>query len=369
MEVKPVFHIVFFILLNKFCYSQNLLLDGSFEVLSGISQSRITYDRNLSYLKYWFTPNTNSSDFFSKISKYYQEPSNYFGFQNPRTGGSYAGILPLDREYLSTSFTKKLEKGKLYCFELYWSLSDNSHLATSSIGIYFSKNKIYLPQADRMEFVPQIQNEKQIFWKEKEKWERFSGTYLASGGEEYLIIGSFVKKPKIKVLGPRKMPIFEGCYYYFDDVSVFEINEINECACRVEQSEKKIENEKPKENELEQKYVKGIVFKDVNFKSNESIILPQSFHSLDSLAIFLINHPKLEIEIEGHTDNIGNEMDNQILSEKRAKAIADYLNKKEISLRRIRIKGFGGAIPIESNETEEGRERNRRVEFRIIGNE
>lgn len=73
----------------------------------------------------------------------------------------------------------------------------------------------------------------------------------------------------------------------------------------------------------------------------------------------------VEIEINGHTDNIGKEADNQKLSEKRAEAIVDYLVSKGIEKRRLSAAGFGSTQPIASNETEEGRKKNRRATFLI----
>ncbi|MCZ8284070.1 MAG: OmpA family protein, partial [Bacteroidia bacterium] len=68
----------------------------------------------------------------------------------------------------------------------------------------------------------------------------------------------------------------------------------------------------------------------------------------------------------GHTDNLGYETDNQKLSEKRAKVIVDYLISKKISSDRLFYKGYGSKNPIATNETEEGRKQNRRVEFFIV---
>jgi len=82
----------------------------------------------------------------------------------------------------------------------------------------------------------------------------------------------------------------------------------------------------------------------------------------------LNDNPNLEIEIGGHTDNIGSVAYNLELSRERAKAVTLYLVSKGIRISRIKFKGYGRSIPIASNETEEGRQLNRRVEFKIIKN-
>ncbi len=106
--------------------------------------------------------------------------------------------------------------------------------------------------------------------------------------------------------------------------------------------------------------------KNVLFQTNETSLLPASYSELDILVKHLKRHPGNEIEIYGHTDNSGNEEINRKLSEGRAKAVADYLVLKEIDLTRITYKGFGSSKPVSTNDTEEGKQQNRRVEFMII---
>ena len=73
----------------------------------------------------------------------------------------------------------------------------------------------------------------------------------------------------------------------------------------------------------------------------------------------------IKIEVSGHTDNVGNKKDNQLLSENRAQAVVNYLTAKGIKANRLSSKGFGDSKPVASNKTEEGRQQNRRVEFSI----
>jgi outer membrane protein OmpA-like peptidoglycan-associated protein len=77
-------------------------------------------------------------------------------------------------------------------------------------------------------------------------------------------------------------------------------------------------------------------------------------------------NPTLKIDIAGHTDNIGDPAKNQKLSEERVKVIKDYLLKNGIDGSRVTGKGYGGTKPVASNENEETRKMNRRVEFTIV---
>ncbi len=111
---------------------------------------------------------------------------------------------------------------------------------------------------------------------------------------------------------------------------------------------------------------KPVILNNVLFESNKAILLKESFISLDKLVNQLKVHKTMKIEIRGHTDNVGDEVKNQLLSENRAKSVMDYIISKNIDAKRVFYKGFGSKIPVASNDTEEGRKRNRRVEFAIV---
>ncbi len=91
--------------------------------------------------------------------------------------------------------------------------------------------------------------------------------------------------------------------------------------------------------------------------------------SLDDLVTILNKYPDTDIEVQGHTDNSGTDSYNQNLSEKRASSVAAYLRARNISSSRITTKGFGEMAPKYSNDNEDGRSNNRRVEFLITANE
>ena len=104
----------------------------------------------------------------------------------------------------------------------------------------------------------------------------------------------------------------------------------------------------------------------VTFDFNTSTINPSSFSTLDQVADFMKKNETLKIEISGHTDNIGSKAGNLKISKERADAVATYLIGKGIPKDRISSSGYGYDQPISDNNTEEGRQKNRRVEFKII---
>ena len=93
----------------------------------------------------------------------------------------------------------------------------------------------------------------------------------------------------------------------------------------------------------------------------------QSLAELKKLLDLLVTNPTLKIEISGHTDNVGDDESNQVLSENRAKAVYDYLIQQGIDQSRLSFAGYGETDPIDTNETPEGRANNRRTQFRVTG--
>lgn len=104
---------------------------------------------------------------------------------------------------------------------------------------------------------------------------------------------------------------------------------------------------------------------NVFFDVGRATLRPESSAELDRLVGWMRENATAEIEISGHTDNTGVAETNRTLSEARAKAVVDYVIKAGISFTRITGRGFGAERPSASNDTEEGRQRNRRVEVRI----
>lgn len=108
-----------------------------------------------------------------------------------------------------------------------------------------------------------------------------------------------------------------------------------------------------------------VVLKNVFFETAKFDLKPQSKIELNKLINFLKANPTVNIELSGHTDNIGNEKDNLLLSQNRAKAVFDYLVANGINNERLTSKGYGDKQPISDNDTEKGRSENRRTEFII----
>ena len=102
------------------------------------------------------------------------------------------------------------------------------------------------------------------------------------------------------------------------------------------------------------------------FEMGRAVINAKSYDGLDELVAMMKENTKVVIQLEGHTDNIGNAQKNFELSEDRVEAVKKYLASKGISKDRIKTKAFGGTQPLSTEKTEEARALNRRVEMRLL---
>lgn len=106
----------------------------------------------------------------------------------------------------------------------------------------------------------------------------------------------------------------------------------------------------------------------ITFDTGKANIKPNFTPVLDDIANIMSKYPETKIEVQGHTDNVGNDASNLTLSQLRAQSVTSYLSAKGVDSSRIKSIGFGESIPVASNDTPSGREANRRVEIKIIPN-
>ena len=109
-----------------------------------------------------------------------------------------------------------------------------------------------------------------------------------------------------------------------------------------------------------------IVLENIFFATNQFELLGKSTSELDHLVVFLRDNPTMKIEISGHTDNQGSDIYNQELSLKRAISVGSYLKQQGVSIERVVEKGYGSKKPLNSNDSESNRQKNRRIELKIL---
>ncbi|MBC3785252.1 OmpA family protein [Spirosoma utsteinense] len=135
---------------------------------------------------------------------------------------------------------------------------------------------------------------------------------------------------------------------------------------RLEKEEKRLDETKP--DSIFRNLAVNQVFRldNVYFDQSSYVLRAESYPQLRKLAATLKSMPGLQIEIAGHTDNVGDRRLNQALSENRARVIRNYLIRNGISENRLRPNGYGDSRPAAPNDSEENKRKNRRVEFVVL---
>ncbi len=376
--------VMFFI--NGVTNAQNLIADSSFEFNNGVPLLLSSIGLNSS----WSSPNRATPDLFCECNKKLAEkseanvPINPFGVQKPNNGKCYAGIYAFShgdyREYLQTQLNEPLRGGQKYELYFWISLADWSRVAVHQIGAVFLGGKAPYTTSDDITGVKTVYATLQYdVGMDNVLWHQIIIPYKARGGESVLILGTFdvwdiyetgVRPPKGVRTKINQKTERDG-YYYIDDVSLREYQEpyvakfdtVVVPKIDILPATVITHNEEPDKPVEEVVLEKPIILNNVLFESGKAKLLSESNQELDAVAEYLITNKDLKIEVSGHTDNVGNAKQNLILSEKRAKAVADYFITLSIDPARISYKGFGSEKPIAPNDTEDGRKQNRRVEL------
>jgi len=111
-----------------------------------------------------------------------------------------------------------------------------------------------------------------------------------------------------------------------------------------------------------------VVLNNIFFETNKTKLKPASISELERVLKLMTDNPDLKLEISGHTDNVGALKKNQVLSKGRAKTVVDWLVSKGVSESRLTSEGYAFSQPVDTNKTPKGRAKNRRVEFKVLGN-
>jgi OmpA-OmpF porin, OOP family len=313
-------------------------------------------------MRYWTSATNASPDAYgSKVRVPASWAEKGFGRQSPHSGQSMAGITvygcgsgkPHCREYIQIQMKEPLVVGQDYIVEFWVGHLANS-LRTNNLGAYFSDKSMKVMTESTLNVTPQVFSEP-ILVAEGEKWTKFIAKFTAQTEAEWMVIGNFFTDTQTAAVSPSVANPLNFGYYYIDDVSV--------------KKTEPLKNIPVKEDDLTRLPIvvgKVVTLKDIFFESNRSELLPRSYVELDKLVQILRENPKMEIEVIGHTDNVGDVNYNLTLSRRRSTQVMEYLIRNGIEANRLQANGFGSGQPIFSNETEESRQMNRRVEFRIL---
>ncbi len=201
----------------------NLVRDSSFEIYDTCNVTFWSIDS----LTYWFNPTNGSPDLLTPCNTHggFQTPSNYFGFQTPKTGISYIGFCPFSlntpcREYLATKLRQKLANQRIYKIRFYLSMAEESFVSIDNIGILFTKDSI-VPNGSTftIDSIPQLITPNNVFLTDTSIWTMFEFYYTAVGYERFFTIGNFKDDSHTNYEGLYGATAGDS-YYYIDDVSV-----------------------------------------------------------------------------------------------------------------------------------------------------
>ncbi len=363
MRLISTLFIYFFICFKAFCQQipeikpeKNLIPNGSFENYRKKSENiknAIPW-QGIATVDFYQNPLTNDTT----LQKGAYDGYCYAGFRFQK---KY-------KEFLQVKLVEPLHRGTTYEFTMKVRLAFWSNAILKSMGILFSKAG-YTKQADAIKsnMIDTVCKKSGGLSKGFE-WFTVKGFYKADGGEKYVTIGNFtpiVKKDMVRLYGLSAK--FKESYYFVDDVKLFK-TKIGEEKVEVEIVGPNLRDNLEDSVLQVSKDIKvgeKLALKNIFFENGKSYILPESFIELNKLVQYLMKNPSIQIQINGHSDNSGLKYKNQKISELRAREVFEYLIKKGVQ-NKLYFKGFGSTQPIASNNTDEGKALNRRVELEII---
>jgi outer membrane protein OmpA-like peptidoglycan-associated protein len=302
---------------------------------------------------------------------FYQKPlsDDTTAEKGAKDGDCYGGLRYQKKykEFIQVKLTESLHRGSTYEFEMHIRLAYWSNAVLKSFGVLFSKAGYTGPgSATKANMIDSVC--KKGGFSNNFKWIRIHGFYKADGGEKYITIGNFnpVIKKDLQRMNILKRG-FKEAYYFIDDISLYRRKQPDEIieTVIVGPNKQNFEEDSVLKVNADIKIGDKVALKNIFFSPGSYYLLPESYVELNKLAQFLIRNPSISIQINGHSDNTGMKHKNQKMSEYRAREVFEYLIKKGVQNKML-FKGYGSTQPVASNETDDGKAKNRRVEFEII---
>lgn len=351
-----------FVCLPLLLSAQNLVLNPSFEEVS--SGKSITLNSDIEVAANWSAPNAGKSLLYTTKDGYVYDPNGASWPFKARTGKNVAGMNVYGesylgeprREYIQGTLARPLTVGRKYVFE-FWV---HYHCeGANNIGIVFLPNKIEDKSGGLLKFEP-VAHQKDVtkYDNGKDTWTLVRGTFVAAKPFSNFIIGNFF---------PDSLTQIEDNGYghhfaYIDDILVNETKDQPSAPISQAEIEKWDKNVVASKN-LTAKGSNPSDAQKVYFEVASAEILPETAATLDKIAEQLTQKPNAKIELSGFASSEGSETYNKQLSKRRNQSVRKYLLSKGVASSNISLTAFGEKNPAESNDTEEGRSKNRRVEI------
>jgi OmpA-OmpF porin, OOP family len=388
---KNLFVVLAFIIAQTIVYSQNLIVNPSFEIPADSNRMLPPGEYDIARAKGWSKPTRAQATLYSSIPTLAtgNRAMSKWKFM-AKEGNNVAGITTFGalnmgnekaelREYLQGSLIQALTVGKKYYIS-YWVHFHNE--GTNNIGFVFTTRPLSIDSVFRLTLQPQINNTQLINYSNSNPWIQVRDSFIAREPYTHLIMGNFYANKETKVQSNQ----YHYHKAYIDDMTLTVANDdkmpARDFDAMVAEAIKK-ENTTPSvSNSISTlntnntdissntSVMKGevLVLDKVWFDYNASNLQKSSSTQLDKLVFYLEKNPNMHILVKGHTSSEGTTEYNMKLSEARAQAVVNYIISKGISVGRLTYKGFGETQPVTTNEGEDNRQKNRRVEFEVIRN-
>lgn len=361
MNTKITFYTAFLLLFHTALCAQmvalgkNLVPNSGFEKFSAPPIGWFYKGQHFTRLvSFWSSPTAASPDAFGPtVMVPLQWKEKGFGEINPKEGQAMAGITaygceggkPHCREYLQVKLEQPLEIGQTYQLA-FWAAHLEGALYIDQLAVGFNQEPINEPEDIQLE-VAAVCTASNLLDLKDNNWHLVSTTFEASEAYQYLLIGNFNSDENTQTARDAEHK-FGYAYYYIDDVRLRKINTLEDLS------------NWPVEAGA------TLVLNNIYFGTDQYNLPEDSKKVLQNIYDVFIKNPELQVEISGHTDDVGTKEYNLDLSEKRAQAVLNYLVQLGVQSGRIKAIGFGDQVPVVANDSKANRQKNRRVEFKVL---
>ena len=360
----------------------NLVPNSGFED-TNIKKLR-SYGQMEEVSKDWFSATEVPADIYGDGAKgdKIAIPTNDYGTQEPAAGLCYAGFRAyskdprMQRSYLEVQLPQMLDRDVMYCVSFDISLADLSRYAVNDIGVVVSDRKIEQPNLGDMILQPDVKQKTNTVFEYTEGWEKFCGTFVGTGQEEYIVIGCFgsrsdmtiekVKRP-VGLTGPQ----LSHAYYFIDNVEIIEIQAKSQCVCSaVEERDMDLVYGSSSVQDEDMTDVEQINSSAIYYAFLKRTPTGSGKQTVADIAAILKANPGMRINIVGHCDDDEASEGKinaryKMIGKNRGDQIRRMLEAEGVPASQFSVSDIGAQDPANSRDTDISRAQNRRVTFEV----
>jgi len=360
----------------------NLVPNSGFED-TNIKKLR-SYGQMEEVSKDWFSATEVPADIYGDGAKgdKIAIPTNDYGTQEPAAGLCYAGFRAyskdprMQRSYLEVQLPQMLDRDVMYCVSFDISLADLSRYAVNDIGVVVSDRKIEQPNLGDMILQPDVKQKTNKVFEYTEGWEKFCGTFVGTGQEEYIVIGCFgsrsdmtiekVKRP-VGLTGPQ----LSHAYYFIDNVEIIEIQAKSQCVCSaVEERDMDLVYGSSSVQDEDMTNAEKINSSAIYYAFLKRTPTGSGKQTVADIATILKANPGMTINIVGHCDDDEASEGKinaryKMIGKNRGDQIRRMLEAEGVPASQFSVSDIGAQDPANSRDTDISRAQNRRVTFEV----